>query len=440
MGIPYYLETYGCQMNEYDSLIAATILKNADYSRVDTPDEAKLVLINTCSVRENAQQKIYNRLQSLKRLHKKGTRVAVIGCMAQNLGENLLKQGLPVDFVLGPDELRNLTTLNTQTAYIKTSRTETYEDIIPAIDNHAGIKRENLAASVAIQRGCDKFCSFCVVPYTRGRERSRSVKSIITEIRALVDCGMKSIVLLGQNVNSYNFEQTGFADLLKIILNETDVLRLYYTSPHPQDFPREIIELTAREKRIGNQIHIPLQSGSDEILKKMRRDYTRQEFISLVTAFRDRIPDVSISTDIIVGFCGESDSLFQETLDTVEICQFDFAYTFSYSEREHTFAHKNYPDDIPGEIKSSRLEKLIETQRNIALAINQKYIGEKHYALIEGISKKNSAEMCGSLLNSKKVIIPIPEGKTLFDFSGREYEVEIAHANSQTLRGILTGG
>jgi tRNA-2-methylthio-N6-dimethylallyladenosine synthase len=355
MGLPYYLETYGCQMNEYDSLIAHTILQNSQYYQVNTPEEAQLILINTCSVRENAHQKIYNRLKSIAHLHRKGARIAVMGCMAQSLGDELLKSDLPVNFIIGPDELRNLGALNkpglsendNKQAFVKNSRTETYDDIIPAIDLHSGFHKDSLSANVAIQRGCDKFCTFCVVPFTRGRERSRPVASIVSEVRALSECGIKTVVLLGQNVNSYNHEGSGLTDLIEAILNDTDILRIYYTSPNPQDFPEKLIEMTAREKRIGSQVHIPLQAGDNEVLKRMRRDYTREEFLRLVQNFKDRVEDVSISTDLIVGFPGETDAQYRQTLDAVETCQFDFAYMFAYSEREHTSAKKIYPDDVP---------------------------------------------------------------------------------------------
>ncbi|MDH4263853.1 MAG: tRNA (N6-isopentenyl adenosine(37)-C2)-methylthiotransferase MiaB [Spirochaetia bacterium] len=442
MGLPYYLETYGCQMNEYDSLIAHTILQNSQYYQVNTPEEAKLILINTCSVRENAHQKIYNRLKSIAHLHRNGARIAVMGCMAQSLGEELLKSDLPVNFIIGPDELRNLGVLNNSNngdkqVFVKNSKTETYDDIIPSIDLHSGFHKESLSANVAIQRGCDKFCTFCVVPFTRGRERSRPVQSIINEVRALSECGIKTVVLLGQNVNSYMHEGSGLTDLIEAILNDTDISRIYYTSPNPQDFPEKLIEMTAREKRIGSQVHIPLQAGDNEVLKRMRRDYTREEFIRLVQNFKDKVEDVSISTDLIVGFPGETDAQFRKTLDAVEICQFDFAYMFAYSEREHTSAQKIYPDDISAFEKQQRLDILIKMQLNIADQKNQKYVNQVHDILIEGISKKNKLELTGSLRNSKKVILPIPEGQTISSLLGKEVKAHINSAGSQTLKGII---
>jgi len=445
MGLAYYLETYGCQMNEYDSLIAHTILQNSQAYRVHTPEEARLILINTCSVRENAHQKIYNRLKSIAHLHRNGARIAVMGCMAQSLGEALLKTDLPVDFIIGPDELRNLTSIDKtvsaqkeqKQAFVKNSRTETYDDIIPSIDLHSGFHRASLSANVAIQRGCDKFCTFCVVPFTRGRERSRPVSSIVGEVRALSECGIKSVVLLGQNVNSYRHEGSGLTDLIEAILNDTGISRIYYTSPNPQDFPEKLIEMTAREKRIGTQVHIPLQAGDNEVLKRMRRDYTREEFIRLVDNFKSRVEDVSISTDLIVGFPGETHEQYQRTLEAVEICQFDFAYMFAYSERDNTTAKKIYPDDIPASEKQERLDALIQMQLKIADAKNQKYVNQVCDILIEGISKKNQLELTGSLLNSKKVIVPVPAGQSIDNLLGKEVKVLINSANSQTLKGVI---
>jgi tRNA-2-methylthio-N6-dimethylallyladenosine synthase len=436
MGIPYYIETYGCQMNEYDSLVAQSILNTENY-RVNTPDEAQLVLLNTCSIRENAHQKIFNRLKALERLHKKGTRIAIIGCMAQSFGKELFNSDLPVDFLIGPDELRNLGNLSEKEAHVETSKTETYEDIIPSIDLHVGIKKETLSANVAIQRGCNNFCTFCVVPYTRGRERSRPVDSIITEIQSLTDCGVHTIVLLGQNVNSYKFENTTFTDLVKTILDKTNVKRLYYTSPHPLDFPESIIDLTRSEPRLGTQIHIPVQSGSNEVLSRMKRDYTREEFIRLVNSFKEKVEDVSISTDIIVGFPGETLEQFAETLDIMDNCQFDFAFMFAYSEREHTFARKNYPDDISADEKSQRLSKVIAKQLEISENINRKYIGKIIPAYVESISKKDKFEIIATTKNLKKIVAPIPEGQTFESLMGKEKNIKVESAGSQTLRGII---
>lgn len=434
----YYFETYGCQMNEYDSLVAQKLLQGQDYHRVAVPDEADIILINTCSVRENAHQKIYNRLKSLEHLHRQGTRIGILGCMAQNLGETLTKD-LPVNFVVGPDSLRELVSVvSGDTNHATTlSKTETYDDIIPGIDLHVGIKKDSLSANVAIQRGCDNFCSFCVVPFTRGRERSRPPESIIQEVNALVNAGIKTVVLLGQNVNSYKSESTRFHHLIKEILEKTEVTRLYYTSPHPKDFPKELIELTAREERLGSSIHIPLQSGSDPILEKMRREYTAAEFLSLIQEFRDKVDSVHLSTDVIVGFPGETEKDFEETLRVMEESNFDSAFMFAYSEREHTSAKNNFQDDVLADVKARRLTTLIEQQETRAAKINKGYEGRRLKAMVEGISRRSDHELVATLRNSKKIIAPIPPYAAMINMLGNEYTFEIKSSTSHTLKGDM---
>jgi len=441
----YYVETYGCQMNEYDSLIAEKVLISKNYHRVNNPDEASLILLNTCSVRENAHQKIYNRLRSLSHLAKKGVKIGLLGCMAQSLGDELLQKDLPLDFILGPDALRDLgsvvekagTEQGAPRSSLQLSKTETYEDVIPSIDLHTGLSKETFSANVAIQRGCDKFCTFCVVPYTRGRERSRSPESIIEEINVLVAGGIKHVVLLGQNVNSYRKEQTTFTDLIKMILSETAIFRLSYSSPHPLDFPEELIRLTADQKRLGSWAHIPLQAGSDQILRDMRRDYTREQFLSLIKKFRDAVDDLSLSTDVIVGFPGETESQYEETLEVMELADFDFAYMFAYSERPHTAAYKKMPDDVAPEIKQKRLEKLIAQQSERSLRKNQRYIDRTCEVLVEGISKRSPLDYTGSMRNGKKVIIRNPAENGSLPVFGEAARVKIDSASSQTLAGKL---
>jgi len=440
----YYIETYGCQMNEYDSLITESLLDQSKAVKVALPEEADLILINTCSVRENAHQKIFNRLQSIAHLQKKGAKIGILGCMAQSLGDDLLDKNLPLNFVVGPDSLRTLVKSmesdrdsKEKSIHIKLSKTETYEDIIPTIDHHQGIKKDILSAHVAIQRGCDKFCSFCIVPFTRGRERSRAPESVIKEINLLVENGIKSIVLLGQNVNSYHHENTSFTSLVQMILEQTPLERIYYTSPHPKDFPLELIKLTAENQRVGTQIHIPLQSGSDRMLEKMKREYTSAEFLQLVKNFRSSIENLSISTDVIVGFCGESDEDYQQTLDVMEEAQFDSAYMFAYSPRPHTYAWNHYSDDIAPEIKSQRLQKLIDLQHQRALAINEAYRGKSFEVMIETISRKDSHSLQSVMRNGKKVIVPVAENiPVVMDrLLGKRFIVEITGATSHSLRG-----
>ncbi|MES0489730.1 MAG: tRNA (N6-isopentenyl adenosine(37)-C2)-methylthiotransferase MiaB [Leptospirales bacterium] len=438
MAKTYYIETYGCQMNQYDSLITGEILENKKLERVLVPDEADLILINTCSVRENAHQKVYNRLQNLGHLQRKGAKIGILGCMAQALGESLFEKGLPVNIIAGPDSLKKiLDSQDDQVAYLDKTRDETYEDIIPSIDRHLGINKDSLNAYVAIQRGCNNFCTFCVVPFTRGRERTRSPDSIVQEIKALVDCGMKTITLLGQNVNSYQHDEISFTDLVKKILDETDVKRLYYSSPHPKDFPEELITLTSQNSRMGTMVHIPLQSGSDRILELMKREYTSKEFLRLVDLFRNTIPELSLTTDVIVGFPGETQSEFEDTLDIMEKSDFDAAFMFSYSERPWTYASKHYQDDISSDEKSERLARLIELQLKRSLKKNRVFENSRVKIMIEGISRRSDSEIIGTTLSGKKVIAPIPEGTALLSLLGQEHDVLIQKATSSTLWGNI---
>ncbi len=427
-------------MNEYDSLIAKKVLGDASFLPATSPDEADVILLNTCSVRENAHTKIYNRLQSLKHLYKRGVRVGILGCMAQSLGEELLHQDLPVNFVLGPDALRELgekAASGESGAQVKLSRSETYDDIIPPIDLHTGMDRVSLSANVAIQRGCDNFCTFCIVPHTRGRERSRPPESIIREIEALSGAGIQSVVLLGQNVNSYHHEKTSFPELVRRILEATDIKRLSYTSPHPKDFPEELIEMTANQNRLGSRIHIPLQSGDDEVLARMRREYTRGEFTALVRNFRARVPGVTITTDVIVGFPGETEKQYRRTLDTMEECRFDDAFMFAYSERKGTSAALHYPDDVPEEVKKERLENMIAIQNKRCYEINQEDIGREISILVDGVSRRNARELSGTGRNGKRAVAPMADNATIENYLGKEVRVQVTSATAKTLLGVL---
>ncbi|HRP70974.1 MAG TPA: tRNA (N6-isopentenyl adenosine(37)-C2)-methylthiotransferase MiaB, partial [Turneriella sp.] len=353
------------QMNEYDSLLASKILESEATSTKDAA-EADIILINTCAVRENAHQKVYNRLREFGHLHKRGAKIGVLGCMAQNLREDLLYENLPIDFIMGPDGLRNLSTAvqhaesgEKKESFLNLSRTETYDDIVPSFEHHMRDRDNKTTAFVTIQRGCNNFCAFCVVPYTRGRERSRPMGSIVDEINKLVEHNVKSVVLLGQNVNSYAYEKARFIDLIETLLVKTTIERIYFTSPHPKDFPIDLIELMAHEPRFCNQVHLPLQAGSDATLKRMKRNYTRSDFLKIVENFRTRVEDVAISTDVIVGFPGESAGDFEETLEVMQLADFDSAFMFAYSERKGTIAKRLYPDDVPEEEKKSRIARLI---------------------------------------------------------------------------------
>ncbi len=430
------IETYGCQMNVYDSGIVKTLFLKDGYTLTTEEDKADVILINTCAIRERAQERVYGRLQSLFPLKKKypSLVVGIIGCMAQNLGDELFAMGLPIDIVLGPDNYRNLPEIvkeirnNRERKFQLTriSSTEVYDDIEPEVV-------EGCSAFVTIMRGCNNFCSFCVVPYTRGRERSRKPESIVLEIQNLIEkYNIKEVTLLGQNVNSYHYDSYDFTDLVSMILDKTSIQRIRFTSPHPHDFPKKLIKLMAKEKRFCNSIHLPLQSGSTRILQRMHRDYTKEEYLNLVDYIREEIPDVGLSTDIIVGFSDESEEDFRETLEVVEKVQFDMAYMFYYSEREHTIARKKYPDNIPYEVKIERLNKLIDLQSDISRQKNQKEIGAEYEVLIESKSRKSSKDWMGRTTSGKVVVFSDPDQKlSIGDF----VKVKIENSTKATLIG-----
>jgi tRNA-2-methylthio-N6-dimethylallyladenosine synthase len=434
----FYIETYGCQMNEYDSLLAGKILES---NATQTPNaaEADIILLNTCAIRENAHQKVYNRLRELSRFHKAGAKVGILGCMAQNLREDLLYENLPVDFIMGPDALRNLATLvDSPTAdagrsFLNLSRVETYDDIVPTFEHHMRYRESKVTASVTIQRGCDNFCAFCVVPYTRGRERSRPIDSIVAEVQSLADSGVKTVILLGQNVNSYHHEKARFIDLIEALLARTTIPRIYFTSPHPKDFPVELFDLMASEPRFCNQVHMPLQAGANKTLKRMKRNYTREEFLEIVERVRARVPDVALSTDVIVGFPGESDADFEETLEVMRKADFDAAFMFAYSERKGTIAQRLYPDDVPEAVKKERLARMIDLQLKRSHTNNLRYVGQKVEVMAEQPSRRNAAEWIGRLRNGRRVVF-LP-GSVTPELPGSLVGLEITGASSQVLHG-----
>ncbi|GAB4436479.1 MAG: tRNA (N6-isopentenyl adenosine(37)-C2)-methylthiotransferase MiaB [Turneriella sp.] len=437
-GTRFYIETYGCQMNEYDSMLAAKILEESA-TRTGDVAEADLILLNTCAIRENAHQKVYNRLRELGHLHKRGAKIGILGCMAQNLREDLLYENLPVDFIMGPDSLRNLRSVTgaakpEQKSFLTLSRTETYDDITPSFEHHMRDRENRVTAFVTIQRGCDNFCAFCVVPYTRGRERSRPLPSIVDEVKTLVDKGVKSVVLLGQNVNSYHHDGARFVHLIEALLRQTEVARIYFTSPHPKDFPLELIDLMAREERFCNQVHMPLQAGANATLKRMKRNYTREQFLEIVGNFRSRVPDVAISTDVIVGFPGETEADFRETLEVMELADFDSAFMFAYSERKGTIAQRLYPDDIPEDVKKRRLAELIERQLARSLRNNRRYIGQTIRVMAEQPSRRNRDEWIGRMRNGRKVVFA-PSAAVDASFAGSLVSLTIHDASSQVLHG-----
>ncbi|MBN1996227.1 tRNA (N6-isopentenyl adenosine(37)-C2)-methylthiotransferase MiaB [candidate division KSB1 bacterium] len=423
-----YIQTYGCQMNEYDTEILKSILGSGFLFTTD-PGEADIVLLNTCSVRENAERKVFARIYQLKH-ENPGLRIGILGCMASHFKDKLFEQkSLPVDFVAGPDSYRQLPEMLARSQDsgfdVTLSEFETYENIFP-------FREKGVNAWIAIMRGCNNFCSFCIVPYTRGRERSRSPQSILQETQQLVRDGFCQVTLLGQNVNSYRYEDTGFPALLKKISRVEGLKRIRFTSPHPKDFPSELLTVIADNPGICKHIHLPLQAGSDRILKKMRRKYTRQQYFDLVGKIRDVCPEMVLTTDIIVGFPTESDTEFWDTVDVVETVQFDSAFIFKYSPREGTAAAKNYPDDIPETVKTERIIQLNGLQKNISLTKNRAHIGETHQVLIEALeTKKSKADVQGRNDGNKLVILTNNDYRL-----GDMLNVRITGATAHVLKGI----
>ncbi|MDH5717376.1 MAG: tRNA (N6-isopentenyl adenosine(37)-C2)-methylthiotransferase MiaB [Spirochaetia bacterium] len=438
----FFIETYGCQMNEYDSLIAQNILEKENTEKAPSIESADIILLNTCAVRENAQQKVYNRLRSIIHLKKKGAKIGILGCMAQNVKDELFNEKISVDFVIGPDSLNALPDIlqesNEKIKLVKLSKTELYENHIPDITHHLKDEKSLSTAYVAIQRGCDNFCSFCIVPYTRGRERSRNPDLIIKEINNLTEGGIKSVILLGQNVNSYNYKEINFHHLIENILMNTNLERIYFTSPHPKDFPLELIDLMAKEKRFISMIHLPLQSGSNKILKLMKRNYTSEDFLRLTDIIRNKVDDVFISTDVIVGYPSEDETDFLDTLDTMQKANFDAAFMFAYSERMGTHASQNHKDNVSLEEKQKRLEEIIKQQLERSSKKNNLYINKTVEVMIEDFSRKNKNELSGRMLNGRKVVFSMPEklkNKPIELIIGSSVNVLIEKTTSSTLLG-----
>jgi tRNA-2-methylthio-N6-dimethylallyladenosine synthase len=428
-----YIETYGCQMNVADTELIMGILKNQGYGLAKELNEADVVLLNTCSIRDNVEQRIYGRLGNLKTLKNSNPNVVVgvLGCMAERLRKDLVEEQKIVDLVIGPDEYRRMPefidlAFNGEKGIgVRLSKTETYDDIIP-------YREDGLSAWIAVMRGCDKFCTFCVVPFTRGRERSRSLKSIVDEIRLLSDRGFKEVSLLGQNVNSYHDNGNDFSDLLAASANVDETIRIRFTTSHPQDLSDKLLYTIAEHENICNSIHLPVQSGSNRILGLMNRTYTIEHYLNLVDKARKLIPDVNFSTDIISGFPTETEADHQMTIDVMERIRYDGAYMFKYSPREGTKAYK-MDNDVADEVKSRRLQEIIQLQQKISYEINQTLIDREQIILVEGASKKSDEFLAGKTDTNKVVIIP----KDRFIKTGDYIKVKINRATQATLFGHI---
>jgi tRNA-2-methylthio-N6-dimethylallyladenosine synthase len=435
-GRKVYVETYGCQMNLNDTEIVQAIMVGQGYQLAQSVDEADVVLLNTCAIRENAERKIYERLKHLRywRKRKPEMVVGVLGCMAERLRNRLLgEQGL-VDIVVGPDEYRRLPELVQRATEgelgiaVKLSRVETYDDITP-------IRTQGISAWISIMRGCDKFCTFCVVPFTRGRERSRPLESIVREACQLWEQGFRDVTLLGQNVNSYRDPHGAgdFADLLAAVARAVPHMRVRYTTSHPYDMSDRLIETMAAYPNICPYIHLPVQSGSNRILQLMNRHYTVEQYLERIETIRRIIPGCALSTDIIVGFCTETEEDHQQTLVLLRSVRYDGAYMFKYSPRENTKAWK-MGDDVPDEVKTRRLEEIIALQNRISLEINQAEIGRTVEVLVEGPSKRDAAHWQGRTDTNKVVVFP-HIGTEASYVVGDLVKVRIERATSATLLG-----
>ncbi|HOV10191.1 MAG TPA: tRNA (N6-isopentenyl adenosine(37)-C2)-methylthiotransferase MiaB [Bacteroidales bacterium] len=430
----FFIETYGCQMNFSDSEIVASILTKENFSEAATLEEAGLILLNTCSIRDNAEQRIFNRLRHLKSLKKKnkGLMIGILGCMAERLKEQLFEDGI-VDIVAGPDSYRELPQLiyqageHGQAFNILLSAEETYADINPVRIDSNGV-----SAFISIMRGCQNFCSYCVVPYTRGKERSRAAGTIINEATTLYNEGFREITLLGQNVNSYNYEQIRFPKLLSLVAEINPRLRIRFATSHPKDLSDELINVIAAYDNICKSIHLPLQSGSNGILKLMKRNYTRESYMAIIDKIYSQIPGCSISTDIISGFCSETWQDHEDTLDIMRRAAYDSAFMFRYSERPGTFAAGKYKDDIPDDIKAKRLNEIISLQNKLSLDKNKKDIGKTFEVLVEGFSKKSTNQLSGR--NSQNKVVVFTDDK---HHAGDYVMVKITGCTSATLKGEI---
>ena len=432
-----YIETYGCQMNVADSEVVASVMQMAGYETTESLDEADAVFLNTCSVRDNAEQKIYRRLDALDAMKRKRPLIiGVLGCMAERVGQELLAHH-HADLVAGPDAYLALPDLTAQAETghkainIELSTSETYRDVVP---QRMAIGRR-IGGFVSIMRGCNNFCHYCIVPYTRGRERSRDVGSILREVRDLRDRGFKEVTLLGQNVNSYTWnEGNSFPQLLRRVAEEAPEMRIRFTTSHPKDMSDETLRVIAEMPNVCRHIHLPVQSGSDRILRLMNRKYTREWYLGRVEAIRRIIPDCGLSTDIFVGYHSETEEDHQLSLSLMREVGYDSAFMFKYSERPGTYASKHLPDDVPEEEKIRRLNELIALQTEISAQQNKKDEGKEFDVLVEGFSKRSREQLCGRTEQNKMVVFA-KQGHHI----GETVRVRITGSTSATLLGETVG-
>ena len=433
-----YIETYGCQMNVADSEVVVSVMRMAGYEPCATEAEADAVFLNTCSVRDNAEQKILHRLETLTAQRRKGRRmiVGVLGCMAERVKDDLLNRH-GADLVAGPDAYLSLPDLVAQAETghkaidVALSTTETYRDVVP--ERYCG---NRLSGFVSITRGCNNFCHYCIVPYTRGRERSRDVDSILREVRDLAERGYREVTLLGQNVNSYRWQGEGGAEvdfpaLLRRVAQAVPTLRVRFTTSHPKDMSDATLHVIAEEPNVCRHIHLPVQSGSDRILRLMNRKYTRAWYLDRVAAIRRIVPDCGLSTDIFAGYCSETEDDHRQTLSLMEECAYDSAFLFKYSERPGTYAARHLPDDVPEEVKVRRLEELIALQNRLSAASNQRCVGQTVEVLAEGVSKRSREQLFGRTEQNKVVVFDRGTHRP-----GDYVRLRITAASSATLQGV----
>lgn len=432
VGKRLFIETYGCQMNAGDSEIVVSIMQDEGYVYTADISEADVILINTCSIRDNAEQRIWGRLNDMRRYRKARPSlvVGIIGCMAERLKEKLIEDG-GVDVVAGPDSYRDLPRLVREAESggkginVMLSKEETYAEIAPV-----RLDRNGVSAFIAIMRGCNNYCAYCVVPYTRGIERSRDPETIVAEARSLFDNGYREVTLLGQNVNSYRFGEVGFPELMSRVAEISPLLRVRFATSHPKDMSDRLLEVMSRYDNICKAIHLPAQSGSSVVLERMNRKYTREWYLDRIAAIRRYMPDCAITTDLIAGFCGETEEDHLQTLSLMREVGYESAYMFKYSERPNTFSARHFADDVPDEVKGRRLNEIIALQNELSVESNRRDVGKEFTILVEGESKRSPEQLCGRTSQNKMVVFDRGDHK-----AGDYVRVRITGSSSATLFG-----